>query len=109
MADGKTGELWKQHFPNWQGDREANLTCRAICLVILGIASHELKTRGRYDEERLDRILRLCGITKTEFNEVAAKYSGLNNLLRKFQATASRKKQPVKRENAELNEAASTA
>ena len=97
MADNEIGEAWKQYFPKWQRDVEANLICRLICRVIFARARHEIKPLGRYSSDRLKRILRECGIKETEFSEVVAKDSHLNELFRTFQGIDFKKKRAVKK------------
>jgi hypothetical protein len=54
--------------------------------VILERAKHEIEPRGRYKAERLNRILRECGIKKIQFAQVVAEDSQLNDLFQHFQA-----------------------
>ena len=89
MADNEMGQAWKQYFPKWQRDGEANLICRLICRAIFARARHEIKRFGR---DRLKRILRECGIDEREFTEVVARDSHLNDLFQTFQGIDFKKK-----------------
>lgn len=70
MENDEIGQVWKEHFPKWQHDRESDEIFRHLCALLRDKAKHMTIPPGLTLDQRLQRVLDACRIPRDQFDDI---------------------------------------